>query len=129
MRVLKWIVERARGKSIGVETPMGWMPRYEDMDWRGMEDFTPEDFEQVMSIDRDQWIKEIAMHDELFFKLYDRLPKEMTFIRELLLSSLWRANVGEETFRTSKKDEVKSEVFRTAEPNTGEAMKAASKAE
>jgi hypothetical protein len=108
---------------------MGWMPRYEDMDWRGMEDFTSEDFDKVMSIDRDQWIKEIAMHDELFFKLYDRLPKEMTFIRELLLSSLWRASVGEETFRTSKKDEVKSEVFRTAEPTAGEAMKAASKAE
>ncbi|MBA2621764.1 MAG: phosphoenolpyruvate carboxykinase (GTP) [Acidobacteria bacterium] len=129
MRVLKWIVERARGKSIGVETPMGWIPRYEDMDWRGMENFASEDFDKVMSIDRDLWIKEIAMHDELFFKLYDRLPKEMTFIRELLLSSLWRANAGEETFRISKKDEVKSELFRTAEPTATETSKAASKAE
>ena len=91
MRVLKWIVERARGKSIGVETPLGWVPRYKDLDWRGMEDFTEEDFEKVMSIDRDLWVKEIAMHDEIFFKLYDRLPKELTFIRELMLSALWRA--------------------------------------
>jgi len=91
MRVLKWIVERARGKSVGVETPLGWQPRYEDLDWRGMEDFTKEDFEKVMSIDRDVWLKEIASHDDLFFKLYDRLPKEMTFIRELLVSNLWRA--------------------------------------
>ncbi len=90
MRVLKWVVERARGRSKGVETPLGWMPRYEDMDWRGL-DFTREQFEKVMKIDRDKWIKEIATHDELFFTLYDRLPKEMTFIRELLVSNLWRS--------------------------------------
>lgn len=92
MRILKWIVERARGCSKGVELPLGWMPRYEHIDWRGMEEFTEEDFEEVMSINRNLWIKEIASHDELFFKLYDRLPKEMTFIRELLLSNLWRSN-------------------------------------
>ncbi len=91
MRVLKWIVERARGKSIGVETPLGWMPRYSDMDWRGMENFTRDDFDKVMNLDRDLWLKEIASHDDLFFKLYDRLPKEMTFIRELLVSNLWRS--------------------------------------
>jgi hypothetical protein len=36
-------------------------------------------------------IKELSTHDDLFFKLYDRLPKEMTFIRELLVSNLWRS--------------------------------------
>ena len=90
MRVLKWVVERARGKSIGIETPLGWMPRYDDMDWRGL-DFSREQFDAVMNLDRDMWLMEIAMHDELFFKLYDRLPKEMTFIRELLVSNLWRS--------------------------------------
>jgi phosphoenolpyruvate carboxykinase (GTP) len=55
-----------------------------------LEDFTAEDFEKVMHLDRDLWLKEIASHDELFFKLYDRLPKEMAFIRELLVSNLWR---------------------------------------
>ena len=91
MRVLKWVVERVRGKSLGVECPLGWVPRYEHLDWRGMEDFTKRDFEAIMSIDRDEWMREIASHDDLFFKLYDRLPKEMTFIRELLLSGLWRS--------------------------------------
>ena len=67
------------------------MPRYEDLDWRGL-DFSREQFDNVMNLDRDMWIKEIAMHDELFFKLYDRLPKEMTFIRELLVSNLWRSS-------------------------------------
>ena len=91
MRILKWIVERARGKASSVESPLGWMPRYEDIDWRGLEDFTRDQFDALMSTDRDAWIREIASHDELFFKLYDRLPKELTYIREMLLSGLWRS--------------------------------------
>ena len=106
MRILKWIVERARGKSMGRETPLGWMPRYEHMDWRGL-DFTREQFDKVMNLDRDMWLKEIAMHDDLFFKLYDRLPKEMTFIRELLVSNLWRSpELGLASPRPEPEEEV-----------------------
>jgi len=108
MRVLKWVVERSRGASIGVETPLGWMPRYEDMDWRGL-DFSREDFDKVMNLDRDMWLKEIAMHDDLFFKLYDRLPKEMTFMRELLVSNLWRSpELGLATPRAEPTEEIKA---------------------
>jgi phosphoenolpyruvate carboxykinase (GTP) len=91
MRVLKWIVERARGQALGTESPLGWMPRYEEIDWRGMEDFTPEQFQALMSVDRDVWQRELLAHQELFFKLYDRMPKELLFIGELTLSSLWRS--------------------------------------
>jgi len=91
MRVLKWIVERARGRAVSIESPLGWMPRYDDLDWRGMEDFTPEQFKALMTVDRDVWQQEILSHEELFIKLYDRLPKELLFIRELILSSLWRS--------------------------------------
>ncbi len=89
MRVLKWIVERARTHAPGRETPLGRVPVYEDIDWRGLENFTKDDFERVMSIDQDLWKQEILSHEELFIKLYDRLPKELMFVRELLLSSLW----------------------------------------
>ncbi len=37
MRVLKWIVERARGTAQSIESPLGWVPRYEDLDWRGLD--------------------------------------------------------------------------------------------
>jgi phosphoenolpyruvate carboxykinase (GTP) len=91
MRILQWIVERAHGRAVGIESPIGWMPRYEDIDWHGMEDFTPKQFHTLMTIDRDQWKREVLSHEELFVKLYDRLPKEMIFIRELILSALWRS--------------------------------------
>jgi phosphoenolpyruvate carboxykinase (GTP) len=90
MRVLKWIVDRVRGRATAVEGSFGWMPRYEDIDFRGLK-FSPDDFEQVMSTSRDEWVQELASHDELFFKLYDRLPREFPAIRDLLLASLWRA--------------------------------------
>ena len=91
IRVLKWIVERANNHAKGVESPLGWMPRYEDMRWDGLEGFTKEEFGELMAVDRAQWMAEILSHEELFMKLYDRLPKELIFIRELTLSSLWRS--------------------------------------
>lgn len=91
MRVLKWIVDRANGRAVGVESPQGWMPRYEDIEWQGLNNFEPEAFKELMSVDRNKWMNEILSHEELFIKLYDRLPKELIFVRELTLSSLWRS--------------------------------------
>jgi phosphoenolpyruvate carboxykinase (GTP) len=88
-RVLKWIVGRVHGKSTAAESPLGWTPRYEDFDWRGLK-FSPDEFARAMTADKEEWIQELASHDELFFKLYDRLPRELTSIRDLLLSALWR---------------------------------------
>lgn len=91
MRVLKWVVDRVRGRAYGQESPLGWMPRYEDLEWRGMDGFSKEDFNKLMSIDREAWKAEILSHEELFEKLYDKLPKEFMLMRELILSSLWRS--------------------------------------
>lgn len=90
MRVLKWVVEKIRGKSNATESPIGWMPHYEDLDWSGLE-FSREQFDEIMSIDREQWKQELLSHAELFERMYDKLPKEFIFMRELLLSSLWRS--------------------------------------
>jgi phosphoenolpyruvate carboxykinase (GTP) len=90
MRVLKWILDRVNGKTAAVEGPIGWMPRYEDMYWKGL-DFSREDFNKIMSIDTEAFKQELLSHEELFSRLYDKLPKEFFFMRELLLSSLWRS--------------------------------------
>lgn len=91
MRVLIWIIQRIRGEVSSVESPMGWMPRYEDLDWRGLESFTKDDFAKVMTIEREPGKKELLSHEELFERMYDKIPKEFYFMRELLLSSLWRS--------------------------------------
>jgi phosphoenolpyruvate carboxykinase (GTP) len=91
IRVLKWIVQRTKGTSSAVESPIGWMPRYEDMNWKGLEDFSKEKFAALMTVDREPWKQELLSHEELFEKMYDKLPKEFFFIRELLLSALWRS--------------------------------------
>ena len=82
---------RARGRAVAVESPIGWMPRYQDINWEGIEDFSEEDFRKAMSIERDDWDKELLQHDELFIRLYDRIPKEMLAIRDLTLSAMWRS--------------------------------------
>ena len=91
MRVLQWIVARTQGHANGLESPIGWMPRFHDLDWTGLEDFSEADYLHAMSIDRDDWDKEILSHDELFIRLNDRIPKEMIAIRDLTLSALWRS--------------------------------------
>ena len=90
MRVLKWIIDRVRGRVGSVESPIGWMPRYENMDWTGS-DFSQEQFDEIMSVDREEWKNELLGHQELFERMYDQLPKEYLFMRQLLLSGLWRS--------------------------------------
>ena len=74
MRVLKWVVEKIKGKSNAVESPIGWMPHYDDLDWTGLE-FSKAQFDKIMLIDREQWKTELLDHAELFERMYDRLPK------------------------------------------------------
>jgi phosphoenolpyruvate carboxykinase (GTP) len=88
MRVLKWIVDRCRGKANANETPLGWVPSSVDFDLSGMEDFDPHQLERAQEIDVDEWRKELLSQDELFIRLYSDLPKELIFQRELLVSRL-----------------------------------------
>ena len=84
MRILKWIVDRVRGRALGEETPIGWMPRYEDLEWKGL-DLSKAKFQQLQAFDRGAWRKEVLAHEELFIDLHDHLPPEMVYERELLI--------------------------------------------
>ncbi len=87
MRVLKWVVDRAHGRTLGKETPIGWTPRYEDMEWQGM-NFPKERFDELQEFDRKAWRQEVLGHEELFLDLHDHLPPEMIYERELLICRL-----------------------------------------
>jgi phosphoenolpyruvate carboxykinase (GTP) len=87
MRVLKWVVDRAHGRTLGKETPIGWMPHYDDIEWEGL-DFPKEKFEELQAFDREAWRQEVLGHEELFLDLHDRLPPEMIYERELLICRL-----------------------------------------
>ncbi len=86
-RVLKWVIDRTKGRARASETQIGWMPRYSEFDWTGL-DYTREKFQQCMKIDSGEWQRELISQTELFLTLHDRLPKELIFQRELLISRL-----------------------------------------
>ncbi len=93
-RVLKWIVDRVHGRAYGRERELGWVPRTEDLDFSGL-DFSREQYHAVARIDTAEWRRELLLHEELFEKLYDKLPKEFQPMRQLLMSALWRRPEGE----------------------------------
>jgi phosphoenolpyruvate carboxykinase (GTP) len=90
MRALKWIVERCRGRSRGVESPLGWVPPYEELIWEGLS-FPEERFYEIMDIDREKARQEANDQEELFTRFGEHLPREMELERELLLSRLYRS--------------------------------------
>ena len=87
MRILKWIIDRVQGRTQGRESPIGWMPRYEDIEWTGLK-FPREQFEELQAVDRAAWRSEVIGHEELFLDLHDHLPPEMIYERELLICRL-----------------------------------------
>src|SRR6185436_4573222 len=88
MRVLKWIVDRCRGRCRAHETVLGWMPFTNDFELEGLQNFAREDFAKIQRIEPAEWKKELTLQDELFINLNATMPKELTYHRELLMSRL-----------------------------------------
>ena len=76
MRVLKWILDRIEGQGGGAENVMGTSPRYEDLNWQGLQ-FPKASFDEVIHADHAAWNEELASHEVLFEKLAYHLPAEL----------------------------------------------------
>jgi len=83
MRVLKWIVERVRGRADARETDLGWMPAFTDLDWSGSS-IRATEFEPLMQVDADAWHRELQQHGEWFAKLGGQVPRQLAIKLEAL---------------------------------------------
>ena len=78
MRVLDWIIKRCEGTVDAVETPIGYLPKKEDLILEGIEDeVTPEILDELLAVDKDLWKAEVADIREFYKQFGDRLPKAM----------------------------------------------------
>lgn len=88
MRVLEWIVKRCTGNAPGHETQIGWIPDSENFNLEGLAGFTGKDFDMVMEFNHTEWRDELVSQAGFFIDLYDHMPKELIFQRELLAARL-----------------------------------------
>jgi phosphoenolpyruvate carboxykinase (GTP) len=83
MRVLKWIVDRTRGRVGATESAFGSIPRYEDITW-GKIPFERGRFHYLTHVSRDAAIDEAREVKGFFAKFGKRLPPEMERQRQAL---------------------------------------------
>jgi phosphoenolpyruvate carboxykinase (GTP) len=88
MRVLKWVVDRVNGRAKdSPEGPFGFMPRYQDLHWKGME-FSEDKFRRITDIDRTEGLEEAEEQSEHFGAFGDRLPPALEAERQDLIRRL-----------------------------------------
>jgi phosphoenolpyruvate carboxykinase (GTP) len=84
MRVLKWIVDRARLRVGGQETPFGWVPKAGDLDLSGL-DIPHEQVDAATHVDLDEWKLELESIGAFFETLGPTLPRLLELHRETAL--------------------------------------------
>ena len=79
MRVLMWILARCDGTVDAVETPIGYMPKPEDINIEGLESegVTLDVMKELLSVDKSLWKEDIKGVKEFYAKIGDRMPKEL----------------------------------------------------
>ena len=76
-RVLKWIFERTSGEGKAVKTPIGYMPTEDAIDLTGLESVSEADLKELLKVDKNEWLNEVASVREHYAKFGEKLPKEL----------------------------------------------------
>ena len=84
MRVIEWILGRCDGTADAVETPIGYLPKAEDINLEGLEDFTIEDLKGILAVDKKEWAGEAAEIEEFYKTFGDKLPAALREQLEIL---------------------------------------------
>ncbi|CAN5179969.1 phosphoenolpyruvate carboxykinase (GTP) [soil metagenome] len=82
MRVLKWMIDRCEGRGGANESPIGCVPRPEDLDIEGLKEVSPETMAELLSVKSDEWQKELEGQQKFFDTLGEDLPPEMNAQRD-----------------------------------------------
>jgi phosphoenolpyruvate carboxykinase (GTP) len=91
MRALKWIIDSVEGKVAGNEQTFGISPQYNEMNWDGIE-FSQEQFDSVISIDKQAWINEFKLHTEFFASLGDKVPQALLSTKKTFEDKIAKLN-------------------------------------
>ena len=84
MRVVEWILGRCDGTADAVETPIGYLPKAEDINLEGLKDFTIEDLKGILAVDKKEWAGEAAEIEEFYKTFGDKLPAALREQLEIL---------------------------------------------
>ena len=76
MRVLKWILDRCEDKADAVESPIGYLPKAEDIDLEGL-DVDRDTLKSLLDVDRDLWREEVKGIKEFYAKFTYGFPQEL----------------------------------------------------
>lgn len=77
LRVLEWMLKRCDGEVDAVETAIGYVPKAEDINIEGLDDFSIETLKGILEVDNAKWAKEAAGVEEFYTKFGDKLPAEL----------------------------------------------------
>ena len=75
-RVLNWIVDRCEGKAEAELTPIGYIPRPEDIDLTDL-DIDMDTLKGLLKVDKEIWTKEVYEIEVHYQKFGDKLPVEL----------------------------------------------------
>ncbi len=87
LRVLQWMIDRCEGRADAVTTPIGLLPRAQDLDTEGL-DITEESLQSLLGVDEDQWSAEMDAIAEYFASYGDRLPTSLAEELETVIAAL-----------------------------------------
>ena len=77
MRVLMWMLKRCKGEVDAVATPIGYLPKAEDIDITGLEDVTLDTVKGLLSVDKDLWLEDCDGVEALYDEIGERVPAEL----------------------------------------------------
>ena len=77
MRVLMWILARCAGEVEAVETPIGFVPKAEDINIEGLDGVTVDTIRELLTIDNASWLEDVENIKAFYKQVGDRVPAEM----------------------------------------------------